>query len=105
MVIKFGKIELDEWCSQEDYSYGTEIMWYRKLIPYQDYDSTIMVNVRILGANYCYANFYSQLAFLHKYFPTNIEDGFSTSMKGDLEFAKNYVDKFLIRMSGLTAFL
>lgn len=108
MIIKFSKhLSLSDWQSTndpvwhsgDDGSFG-ETIWYRKLIPYQDYDSTIIVNVRTIDANHWYVNFYSQLVFLHKYFPCNLPDGF----EGDLDFAKNHVDNFLIRMSKLTAF-
>jgi hypothetical protein len=108
LIIKIGKIELNNWQPNGSYE---DLIWYRKIIPYENYDDTIKVAVRkwdiLDSANnrpnkldpkkYCYANFYSQLRFLHDYFPPVIE--------GDLEFAKNYVDNFLVRMSKLLIFL
>lgn len=115
MIIKFSNlVSLSEWKSNtvtDDYSddklatflftYAPnveEVMWYRQLIPYEDYDDVILVSVRkIMNKNYCYANFYSQLALIHEYFPPNIN--------GDFSFAKDYVDNFLIRMSNLKVYL
>jgi hypothetical protein len=101
MIINFSKdIKLESWlCEIRDDVYGEEeSIWTRKLVPYADFDWTTMVSVRKnLWAPKCYANFYSQLSFLHDHFPKFVE--------GDLEFSKRYVDNFLIKMSGLTAFL
>lgn len=99
VIIKFSKdIELADWHTNNDSPFP---IWHRKLVPYEDYDEVIIVSVRSLRDNYthkcCYANFYSQLSFLHSCFPRGID--------GDLEFAKQYVDNFLIKMSKLTAFL
>src|ERR1700679_666767 len=94
MIIQFSpKIELSSWHQNGSYMHP---IWGRKLIPYQDYDEVIIISVRMLDTTNWYANFYSELAFLHKYFPQSVE--------GDLEFAKNEVDNFLIRMSKLVPF-
>lgn len=106
MIIKFSNlVSLSEWKSNtsrfmtlEPASYKQEIIWSRHLIPYKDYDNVILVSVRkVIYDKCCYANFYSQLKLLREYFPENIE--------GDLSFAKDYVDNFLIRMSNLKAYL
>jgi hypothetical protein len=99
MIIKFNKnIELSNW----DYNGSIyDPIWYRKLIPYLDYDACILVSIRYIFYGplplQCHINFYSQLKVLHDYFPEKIE--------GDIEYVKKCVDDFLIKMSGLTAFL
>ena len=108
MIIKFSKnIELSDWTlnPQPDIKpYPLSDTWHRiyRITGNQD---VIGVSVKELhwgktfNLNYrkSYAMFYHQLSFLHDCFPIQID--------GDLEFAKNYVDNFLIKMSGLTAFL
>jgi len=103
MIIKFSsKIELNGWHQNSSYM---DPIYVRKLIPYEDYDEVIVISVRrhIASIDKCYANFYSPLSFLHNYFPPNLKEPFY--IEGNLDFAKNYVDNFLIRMSGLRAFL
>jgi hypothetical protein len=103
MIIQFGQIQLDEWCRSHSYLHTDhQIIWRRrKLIPYQEtyLDQATMVNIRqYTDSDGCYVNFYHQLSFLHNYLGNN-------AIKGDLDFTKNYVDTFLIRMNKLTAFL
>lgn len=102
MILKFSnKITLNDWHLSGECS---DPIWVRRGLPLDDYDRTILVSVRqhqwhkpFSDQLTCYANFYSSLSFLHNHFSQNIE--------GDLEFAKESVDKFLIRMSKLIAFL
>lgn len=96
MIIQFSStIELGSWRLLD--GSWTDPIWVKLLLPH-DYDQIIIVSVRqISDLQCCYANFYSQLKGLHDHFPTSID--------GNLDFAKDYVDKFLIRMSGLKAFL
>jgi hypothetical protein len=89
MQIKFSKnIELSDW---ENPGYDPmEIIWCKWL------KENLIVSVRERQRDCCYVNFYSQLRYLHNYFPKEID--------GDLEFTKRYVDEFLIKMSKLISF-
>jgi hypothetical protein len=87
MIIKFGKIELSDWEQMGEYYYrraGIQNSPYVKLQPIWDETGWLV-------------HFYNPLAFLHHHFPVSI--------KGDINFTKDCVDKFLIRMSGLAAFI
>jgi hypothetical protein len=100
MKIKIGNVELSDWYSDGSIKHGTQY-WARYCYFSTDSDSdvstTISIHINTLAPTQCYVNFYQPLAFLHDYFTQDIE--------GDLEFSKIQVDNFLIRMSGLTAFL
>lgn len=103
MIITFrNSIVLGEW-EHNGLFFSNQKIWKRNLIPTSEgLVPTAMVYVRDkvsnpLGGYHCYANFYHQLSFLHEYFPDGIE--------GDLEFAKEHVDNFLIKMSKLAPFL
>jgi hypothetical protein len=108
MIIKFSKnIELSDWTlnPQPDIKvYSRSDHWHR-IYKTQENQYVIGVSVKQLhwgklivpNYNKSYAMFYHQLSCLHACFPSDIA--------GDLEFAKNYVDNFLIKMSGLAAFL
>jgi len=108
MIIKFGKnIELSEWNnnSQDDLSVLRSINSFHRIYRMQNNRYVIGVSVReltwskLIDNNYqkCYAMFFHDLTFLQEYFPHHID--------GDLDFTKNYVDNFLIKMSGLTVFM
>jgi hypothetical protein len=100
MKIKIGKVELTDWYSHGSIKHGTK-HWarYRNFSADDDSDLNTLISIHIntLAPIQCYVNFYQPLAFLHDHFISDIE--------GDLEFSKIQVDNFLIRMSGLTAFL
>jgi hypothetical protein len=98
MIIKFSKdIELEDWSN--DGLNRDETIWKRRMIVNNPTLPRLVVSVRknLPIIDQCYANFYGPLRFLHKYFPEYII--------GDLESAKEQVDNFLIKMSGLAAFL
>lgn len=88
MIIEFSKnTELSDWIFQNE-------AWCVRRDAYHN----VVVSVgKYLYQSGCFAIFFLQLDFLHNYFPKFID--------GDLEFSKDYVDQFLIKMSKLTAFL
>ncbi|SRR5260370_23093762 len=99
MIIRFSKnIELSDW-----YAHGGlyDLNWHRD--DNLNYDAPqALVQLRRYDQNNgakpsCYVYFYGPLSFLHNYFPDEID--------GDLQFSKNYVDKWLIKMSRLLAFI
>lgn len=108
MIIKFGKnIELSDWTDnpQDDVPQLKSVKAFHRLYRMKDNRHVIGISVKeltwakLIDHNYerCYAMFYHDLSFCHDYFPHNIE--------GNLDFAKEFVDNFLIKMSGLTAFI
>jgi len=103
MIIKFSKdIILTEWFV----SGRVEKIWNRYRKTAGDGDPDVLVSVRLQTRCHstCYVNFYGELAFLHQHYPSS-DFTEHNAIIGDLESAKQQVDNFLIKMSGLTAFL
>ena len=92
MIIKFGNFTLGEWTIIGDYHYrrtGTQQYPMVKLQPIID---------EYMGyINEYYVHFYSELSCLSSLFPNKID--------GDVYFAQEQVDQFLIKMSNLKAFI
>jgi hypothetical protein len=96
MIIRFSKdITLSEWCEVNDPS--VHLTWCRKLVP--DINSNYpYILVGIFPHNSTNSViFYGKLYFMRQHFPSKLFN--------DLMSAKKYADNFLIKMSGLTAFL
>lgn len=105
MIIKFSKdIELSEWIKDISPSYKT-VGFYRA---YKRQDGIEVAGVSVREYSWaksidpsfaykCFAMFHHDLLVYDQIFPRDIE--------GDLDFAKDFVDKFLIKMAGLRAFV
>jgi len=107
MIIKFSKdVELSDWTlnPQPDSPIHPLSEHWHRIYKTQENQYVIGVSVKQLywatafAPNYkkSYAMFYHSLSYLHNCFSDNID--------GDVEFAKQQVDQFLIRMSNLTSF-
>lgn len=105
MIIKFGNFELSEWAYSTPHRYSSAKSFHRL---YQRRDGVEVVGVsvreymwaRSIDPEYsykCFAMFHHDFLFFDRIFPRDID--------GDLEFAKECVDKFLIKMASLRAFV
>lgn len=111
--MNIGKIKLSEWNDYktktfEENDYGQNI-YHRKSIRF--YRAEILradlVGVAIYekpDSKKCTITFYLALFFLENLFKTTTGNNISI-IDGDLEFSKQYIDAFLIKMGKLTAFM